>query len=549
MELCNDLGDLDQGALPVVTTELTLVLICSDVAKGRPGRRMVDALRDGPMDARVTVVHNLCAVSTKVRSVVTESGANRVVVVCRNGSEVRGEIRALLGRTGLRPSGVVVLDMTPVTESDLDRALAMAVARIRAAITRASGGDLTGPVHERRIRSAARFSRRGLLHPGDIERDPIASWLEDLCNRGGACHACVYSCSNGALSHVGNQIVVEEDLCTGCGACVSACRSGAMSLGGVPIEALEAEANVLIEKSRGLIPRPGVALVCAKSSVTMHLGGAWLPLEVASIEMVSVGWPLQILAAGVPVRLVGCDDDGCVARAREIMKLCNSLVDAAAPELGRPPANSLNDDPPDFGQALVRPISHARDSEIVVQFREPKATISALSTLGVSDVFSIERDSPVPGLAQSPVSKLRRPWSIESSLLPLGEVIVDESRCSACGRCAVVCPSGALAVGDSPNAAFALTLDSDACSACGVCVSSCPESAITLRHVVNAVRLTSRHRVEVKIVNQLKCVVCGSALAGGLATSVISDRLVASHPQLASRLRTEVKCADCMLVQ
>jgi ferredoxin len=280
----------------------------------------------------------------------------------------------------------------------------------------------------------------------------------------------------------------------------------------------------------------------------MPLGGDWLTLEVPSIEMVSVGWALQILAAGVSVRLIGCDDDGCNVRAREIAQLCASLIDAAALELGQPPSISANADPPNSIRSSSRAVTLSRESVGAVAFREPEASVSALSLVGTAKSDGVKRDSRASWLDEAVDTKPGRPWRIESTLLPFGEVTVDESLCSACGRCAFVCASGAPAMEDVSDAVIALTLDSHACSACEVCVLSCPEGAITLRRVASAERLIP-HRIRVKIVNQLKCVACGSKLAGGLATSVISERLASSHPQLANRLLTEVKCADCMLAR
>jgi ferredoxin len=145
------------------------------------------------------------------------------------------------------------------------------------------------------------------------------------------------------------------------------------------------------------------------------------------------------------------------------------------------------------------------------------------------------------------VSNESEPWSIESVLLPLGEVTVNESRCSACGRCALACSTEALALGDTKTAPFVLTLDPGACSACGACVSSCPEGAINLRHAIDSSRLTSRRRTVVEMANNRNCASCGGALASGLAPPIIAKRLAVSHPLLAERLRTEVKCADCLL--
>ncbi|HUZ41693.1 MAG TPA: 4Fe-4S dicluster domain-containing protein [Acidimicrobiales bacterium] len=145
------------------------------------------------------------------------------------------------------------------------------------------------------------------------------------------------------------------------------------------------------------------------------------------------------------------------------------------------------------------------------------------------------------------VSSESGPWCFESALLPHGDVTVSGSRCSACGRCVLSCSTGALAQGSDVDAPFLITFDSSACSACEACVSSCPEGAIEVRHVIESSQLTSHRRTVVDIASNPTCSSCGSILAGGLASSTIVERLATSHPRLAERLRTEVRCTDCLL--
>jgi ferredoxin len=532
---------------PVAASDTTLVFLCSDVVKGGSGESIVDALNRTASDARVHVVRKLCAAPFKLSAVVKNAGAHRVVIACRDGAEVHGELVALLRRTGIHPSGVVVLDMRLGEKMNPGDVGAQSVMRVQAALARVSCGDLTASVHERGLASSTRFSRRNLFRPGDIARSPVASWLENRCGDGVTCRTCIDTCPIGALNLVGNQVSVDEVLCTGCGVCVSACRSGAMSLGGVPLNAFEAEANVLVKGSPGLSSRPGVAIVCADADCEIPLGGAWLPLKVPALEMVSIGWLLQILAAGTSVRLVGCDDVRCVTRGREITNLCIALVQEAAPAWNCQLVMSVDRDPEQSVPDLMCIASPVKNSDLTIQFHEPEATMAALSTMGSANGSGANATPAYSAFVETVVSNESEPWSIESVLLPLGEVTVNESRCSACGRCALACSTGALALGDTKTASFVLTLDPGACSACGACVSSCPEGAINLRHAIDSSRLTSRRRTVVEIANNTKCASCGGALASGLAPPIIAKRLAVSHPLLAERLRTEVKCADCLL--
>jgi len=62
------------------------------------------------------------------------------------------------------------------------------------------------------------------------------------------------------------------------------------------------------------------------------------------------------------------------------------------------------------------------------------------------------------------------------------KAIVDETLCTGCNVCAVVCPSGAIKKNESGVA----QVDEYLCKGCGTCSASCPERAITMRRLTNA---------------------------------------------------------------
>lgn len=59
------------------------------------------------------------------------------------------------------------------------------------------------------------------------------------------------------------------------------------------------------------------------------------------------------------------------------------------------------------------------------------------------------------------------------------DVVRDENRCTQCGACVVVCPTGALRVED-PESQIVI-FDSDRCIACELCVPACPPRAMRVR--------------------------------------------------------------------
>ena len=62
---------------------------------------------------------------------------------------------------------------------------------------------------------------------------------------------------------------------------------------------------------------------------------------------------------------------------------------------------------------------------------------------------------------------------------PLSEdVIRDEDKCTQCGACVTICPTGALAVSDRDS--MEVAFDVDKCVACSLCVPICPPRAMSV---------------------------------------------------------------------
>lgn len=515
-------------------TEQTVVLLCSDVSEVGPSpisaAAIAAALRRGAPQARIFIVENLCSGPAAVSATLQTLEARRVAIGCRQGATRREEILAHLRRARIHPSGVQLVDLMPAEQSVPAVVGEQSIARMRAALARLSCADLEGPVSERMAPGSVEVSRRSAFRLGNVARRPVACFTEGRCDGGGCCRACVEACPHGALHLTGVRLSVDGAACTGCGACLSVCGSGAISLNGSSISELEAAASVLVAEARqlGSCSAGGVAIVCARAVAEVPLGGSWLPLEVPSLEMVSAGWPLQVLSAGVGVKLVGCDDDACASRGRELSRFCADLVDHAAPAwrplIGQPERSEPLYPSRSAGIPAGAPAS--------IKLREPEATARVLSAL-----VSLPSDY---------LTRTER-WRIESPAASLGEITIDGGGCSACGCCTLACPTGALKAAHREGV-LAFSVDASACSACGACVSSCPEAVVTLRRVVDSVSFAEGRRRIAEVGVGACCESCGRPLASGLAGGVVGLRLATSHPQIAARLRDEGRCTDCLLM-
>jgi NADPH-dependent glutamate synthase beta subunit-like oxidoreductase len=67
-------------------------------------------------------------------------------------------------------------------------------------------------------------------------------------------------------------------------------------------------------------------------------------------------------------------------------------------------------------------------------------------------------------------------------LCEVDKAMVDETLCTGCNVCAVVCPSGAI----RKNETGVAEVDEDLCKGCGTCSASCPERAVTMRQFTDA---------------------------------------------------------------
>jgi len=61
------------------------------------------------------------------------------------------------------------------------------------------------------------------------------------------------------------------------------------------------------------------------------------------------------------------------------------------------------------------------------------------------------------------------------------KAVVDETLCTGCNICAVVCPTAAI----KKNELGVAQVEEDLCKGCGTCSASCPERAITMQRLTN----------------------------------------------------------------
>jgi ferredoxin len=78
-------------------------------------------------------------------------------------------------------------------------------------------------------------------------------------------------------------------------------------------------------------------------------------------------------------------------------------------------------------------------------------------------------------------------------LSPLGKVELESWRCTGCGLCAEVCPTGALVICSGEEVdAFRLVFKHGSCVACGQCAEICPESCLVVERILEPDKVGSQ---------------------------------------------------------
>lgn len=101
-----------------------------------------------------------------------------------------------------------------------------------------------------------------------------------------------------------------------------------------------------------------------------------------------------------------------------------------------------------------------------------------------------------------------------------------QDKCTICGSCAFVCPTGALGLGDGGSTLYGRE---SACIRCALCAHACPEDALALLPVVpmdDRPRLLARSEVK-------GCTRCGRPLLPGTLVRRIENKLRVRMRQIA----------------
>jgi ferredoxin len=269
----------------------------------------------------------------------------------------------------------------------------------------------------------------------------------------------------------------------------------------------------------------GVMLACAGAGLPEGAEGAWLPILLPCLSIVTASWFASPLAAGAPavgIRGCGtsCDLGGSASAERAAGFVRDALVAAGVRDaFSRVRVDLGPGDPSVWGEPPGEGLSKGGAFPGLV---EPASTVAALSRIMRS-------------------SGTQDPVRISSLGSPLGVARIDADGCTLCGLCAGSCPTSALAMDEGPES-LALVFDAGACIACENCVKVCPENVVVAARAPALAAARSQPAV-VKRGVMRRCRRCGKPVAPEAMLGRLEALLDDASPQLLDSIRD--LCLDC----
>ncbi len=150
--------------------------------------------------------------------------------------------------------------------------------------------------------------------------------------------------------------------------------------------------------------------------------------------------------------------------------------------------------------------------------------------------FNQDKLKPAPA---SDVEVSRR--ELLNRFSPFGKLKLDTAQCTACGLCALECPTGALtfSLGEVTDT-FQLLFKHGSCVACGQCVEVCPEKCL---HMERLLELDSMDTQSILLEGQVvRCSRCGSHVGPKVMIDKLRARVEASGSSSTSQFEL---CPAC----
>lgn len=383
---------------------------------------------------------------------------------------------------------------------------------------------------------------------GQFSKPKFFVYKEKLCahsrNRQIGCNACIDVCSTAAISHNGNHIKVNPNLCAGCGACTTVCPSGALSYAYPRPTDLGLRIKTLLEvyaKAGGQQPalllhsqERGAELVneLGRLAGTRTLQGfpaRLMPVDLHHVSAVGIDVWLSAIAYGVTNVLVlttGEEAPQYLDALEQQIGIAQSILSGLGYE-----GHHLELLRTNSALELDNELQRIRPAQAPAQRALYNIAADKRNTLD----FAFEHL-----LKHAPAAKEEIALPAGS---PYGVVRVNTSTCTLCMSCVGACPESALI--DNPNLPQLRFIEKN-CVQCGLCETTCPENAITL-----APRLLLTERAKQAVVlNEAEpyhCIRCRKPFGTlHMIENMVSK--LSSHGAFAGNIDRIKMCSDCRVI-
>lgn len=383
---------------------------------------------------------------------------------------------------------------------------------------------------------------------GEFSKPKFFVYKEKLCAHGRngkiGCNACIDVCSTAAISHNGNQIKVNPNLCAGCGACTTVCPSGALSYAYPRPTDLGVRLQTMLSTYAKAGGRQPALLLHSQE------GGANLVNQLGRLAATGA-------LKGLPARLMPVDLHHVSAVGLDVW------LSAVAWGASNILILTTGEEAPQYLDALEAQISvaHAILSGLGYQGTHI-GLLRARNAIELDSEFRRLAPAQVPAQAArfriaadkrntldfafehllkhapTPQQELALPVGA-----PFGKVNVDTSACTLCMSCVGACPESALM--DNSNLPQLRFVEKN-CVQCGLCEKTCPENAILLSPRL----LLTDAAKQPAVLNEAEpynCIRCSKPFGTLQMIETMVSKL-SLHGAFAGNVNRIKMCSDCRVI-
>jgi len=384
---------------------------------------------------------------------------------------------------------------------------------------------------------------------GEFEKPKFFIYKEKLCAHGRngkiGCESCIEVCSAAAVSHHGDHIKVNPNLCVGCGACTTVCPSGALGYAYPRAPDMGLRIKTMLNaffKAGGRQPAllfhsqdRGAELIGELGRLARGLKTLkGLPARVMPVELhhtASLGidlWLAAIAYGATNIAILASGEEA--PQYVEALEKQIEIAEAILAGLG-------------YAGRHVR-LLHAKSAaelDVGLSELEPAQAPEQRALFNVGAEKRSILDFAISHLqkhAPQPVSEIGLPQDA-----PYGAVEVNKQACTLCMSCVGACPESALMDNERlPQLRFV----ERNCVQCGLCEATCPENAISLRPRL----LLTEAAKQPMVLNEAQpyhCIRCSKPFGTlQMIENMVSKLSV--HGAFAGNLDRLRMCADCRVI-